>query len=134
MGERLRALAPRQMAYAGIAAALLLLLQAGVIGVLLHGRSGGGLFGTASAPDEHDVVTIEGSFAMIAFMPDAKVADMARLFESQHLRLVDGPRAGGFFRVWIGPKDMQKTDRDALIAKLQAQKTIIRFAAPSLSQ
>jgi hypothetical protein len=132
IGERLQALTQRQMAFAGVAAALLLVAQAGFIGVLLG--KGGGTFGTAFAPGEGVGNEIEGSYAMIAFMPEAKVADMARLLETSHLRVIDGPRAGGFFRVWIGPKDMPKADQDALLARLQAEKGIVRFAATSLSQ
>jgi anti-sigma factor RsiW len=133
IGEHLQSLAPRQMAFAGVAAALLLVAQTGFIGVLLHGK-GGSTYGTASFPEDGTATAIEGSFAMVAFMPEAKVADLARLLESAHLRVVDGPRAGGFFKVRIGPKDMPKADRDAILAKLQAEKTVIRFVAPSLSQ
>lgn len=132
IGERLQALTPRQIAFAGVAAALLLVAQAGLIGVLLG--KGGSIFGTASVSEDGAGKEIEGSYAMIAFMSEAKVADMARLLETSHLRIMDGPRAGGFFRVWIGPKDMPKAEQDALLARLQAEKGIIRFAAPSLSQ
>jgi hypothetical protein len=132
IGERLQTLTARQMAFAGVAAALLLVVQAGLIGTLLgKGRS---LFGTASAPEEGAAALIEGNYAMIAFMPDAKVTDMARVLEASHLRVMDGPRAGGFFRVWIGPKDMPQADQNEIIARLQAEKGVIRFAAPSQSQ
>jgi len=127
IGERLQSLAPRQMAYAGVAAALLVLAQAATIGVLLHGQ-GGTSFQTAFGEQGS---TVEGSFAMIAFVPDAKAVDASRLLESVNAMVVDGPRAGGFFKVRIGPKDMPKAERDAIIARLAAEKTIIRFVSAS---
>ena len=128
IGGWLQALAPRQMAYAGVAAAVLLVAQASYIGVLLHGQNGGTTFGQASVSGQS---TLEGSFLMLAFTPDAKAADAARLLESVHAVVVDGPRAGGFFKVRIGPKDMAKTERDAILARLAAEKTIIRFVSTS---
>ncbi len=127
IGERLQALAPRQMAFAGAAAAVLLVAQATYIGVLLHGRGGSTTYNQASVGGE----TGEGTFAMIGFMPEAKALEVSRLLESVHAVVVDGPRAGGFFRVRIGPKDMPKTDRDALIARLAGEKTIVRFVSAS---
>jgi anti-sigma factor RsiW len=126
IGERLQSLAPRQMAYAGTAAALLLLAQAGYIGVLLRGQSGE-IYRQASV----EAATGEGSFAMLAFMPEAKAVDVSRLLEAVRAVVVDGPRAGGFFKVRIGAKDMPKADRDAVLARIAAEKTIVRFVAPS---
>jgi len=126
IGERLQSLAPRQMAYAGIAAALLLVAQAGYIGALLHGQ-GWEIYRQASV----DGAAGEGSFAMVAFTPDAKVADISRLLETVHAVIVDGPRAGGFYKVRIGAKDMPKADRDGVVARLGAEKALVRFVAPS---
>jgi hypothetical protein len=127
IGERLQTLGPRQMAYAGVTAAVLLVAQASFIGVLLHGQHGETTFTQASVGGQ----TGEGSFVMLAFMPEAKATDAARLLESVHAIIVDGPRAGGFFKVRIGPKDMPKTDRDAVLAKLAGEKSIIRFVSAS---
>jgi anti-sigma factor RsiW len=128
--EHLQTLTPRQMAYAGAAAAFLLIVQAGYIGVLLRDKGGGTVFSQASVGG----ATGEGSFAMVGFMPEAKTADVARLLESVHAVVVDGPRAGGFFKVRIGPKTMPQAERDAIIAKLLSEKALVRFAASSMSQ
>jgi anti-sigma factor RsiW len=127
IGERMQAVAPRQLAYAGVAAAVLLVAQAGYIGVLLHG-GGGTSYQTAFGEQGP---AGEGTFAMLAFKPDAKAVDVARLLQSLHAVVVDGPRAGDFFKVRIGPKDMPKADRDAIIAKLQSESSLIRYASPS---
>ena len=72
IGERLQAFTPRQMAYAGIAAALLIVAQAGFIGALLQ-ETGGQTYTQASLPGSAN----EGSLATLAFNPDAKAADLS---------------------------------------------------------
>jgi hypothetical protein len=124
IGERLQALTPRQMAFAGIAAAMLVVAQAGFIGALLQ-APGGTKFGTAFGEEKFEV-----SYAQLAFAPDAKAADISRLLDSVHAVIVDGPR-GGFYKVRIGAEGMSKADRDAAIVKLGAEKGLVRFAAPS---
>jgi len=126
VGERLRALTPRQLAYAGIAAALLVIAQAGLIGALWTG-SGSTIFTQASVSG----ATGEGSFVAIAFEPQAKLADIATMLDSLHATIVDGPKPGGLYVLRIGPRDMSKSDRDGAIAKLTEQKGLVRFVAPS---
>jgi anti-sigma factor RsiW len=130
IGERLQSLAPRQMAFAGIAAALLLVAQAGFIGALLQEPGGKG-YGTAFGNGK-----FEASYATVAFAPDAKAADISRLLDGAHAVIVDGPKAGGFFTLRIGAEGMSKDDRDAAIAKLGAEKGLVRFVqrSPAPSQ
>ena len=126
IGERLESLTPRQVAYAGIAAAVLVLAQAGLIGALLEG-TGEETYTQASvrgAPNE-------GSLATIAFSPDAKAAEISSLLEAAHVTIVDGPKPGGLYVLRLGPKEMPKADRDAVIARLGAQNSLVRFVAPS---
>ena len=129
IGERLQSLAPRQMAFASIAAAVLVVAQAGYIGALLErsGESGGGGYRSALGDE-----TNEGTFALVTFQPEAKSGDISRLFLSVRARIVDGPRAGDKYRLHIGPKDMPKADRDAAIARLLAEKAVVRTAEPAI--
>lgn len=126
MGGRLQSLTPRQLAYAGIAATLLVLAQAGLIGGLLE-RMGGETYTQASAPGAAN----EGSLATVAFTPDAKAGEISNLLEAAHVTLVDGPKPGGLYVLRLGPKEMPRADRDAAIARLGAQKNVVRFIAPS---
>src|SRR6516165_9576245 len=87
LGERLQSLSTRQMAYAGVAAALLVLAQAGLIGVLMEGK-GGETYTQAGVQTSAN----EGSLAMIAFTPDAKATEISTLFEATHVTIVDGPK------------------------------------------
>ena len=47
------------------------------------------------------------------------------------MTIVDGPKPGGLYVLRLGPKEMPKADRDAVIARLGAQKSLVRFVAPS---
>jgi anti-sigma factor RsiW len=126
IGERLQSLAPRQMAFAGIAAALLLVAQAGFIGSLLH-QGGGTSFEVASG--EHGA--FEVSFATVIFTPDAKLADIAKLLDANNAVIVDGPKGGNLYTLRIGAPDMSAAQRNAVIAKLSAEKSLVRMASPS---
>ncbi|MFI5016197.1 MAG: hypothetical protein ACHQAY_28010 [Hyphomicrobiales bacterium] len=124
IGERLQSLAPRQLAFAGIAAALLLVAQAGYIGTLLQAPGGTG-YETAFGEQKFEV-----SYAQVAFTPDAKAADISRVLDGAHAVIVDGPKSG-FFKLRIGAEGMSKADRDGVIARLGAEKGVVRFVAPS---
>ncbi|SED90590.1 hypothetical protein SAMN05444161_4348 [Rhizobiales bacterium GAS191] len=126
IGERLQSLAPRQMAFAGIAAALLLVAQAGFIGSLLH-EGGGQRYGTASG--EHAAFDV--SFATLIFTPDAKAADISRLLDATNAVIIDGPKGGNLYTVRIGAANMSKTERDTAIARLGAEKSLVRLIMPS---
>jgi hypothetical protein len=129
MGERLQSFAPRQMAFAGMAAAVLLVAQAGYIGVLLErsAESGGGTFDVATRGEGS-----EGTFAEVTFQPEAKSSDISRFLISVRARIVGGPFAGDVYKLRIGKKDMSKAESDAAIAALLAKKDVVRWARPSL--
>src|ERR1700728_4497580 len=87
LGARVReffsSLSPRTLAWSASAAALAIVLQAGLIaGIMLKEQSPGG-YQTASAPTEQ--VTGEGSYALIRFQPQASAAEIARFLESHDL-------------------------------------------------
>jgi hypothetical protein len=114
-------LSPRALASATAAIAVVLLLQAALIGHELLEHHGG--YQTAS----YDASPKTGTFALVRFAPDARMADIDSLLGAYHATVVDGPKAG-MFRVAIGDKPLSKQERDQLIAKLQSEK-IIGFAA-----
>jgi anti-sigma factor RsiW len=125
LGERLQSLAPRQMAFAGIAAALLLVAQAGFIGSLLH-KDGGQSYGTASG--QHAAFDV--SLQAVIFTPDAKAADISKLLDAAKGVIIDGPSGGNLYTVRIGAPNMSKADREAAVARLGAEKGIVRLVMP----
>lgn len=85
---------PGAVRWAAAAAAVIICLQAAVLGTLLS--RDGSTFGTASRPG---VEATQRAVAMIAFADNASAPTIARLLDEHRLRIVDGPLPGGFFGV-----------------------------------
>jgi len=112
-------LSPRTLAFAGVTAAVLVLLQAGVIGtVLVKDRKGEG-FQTAAFP----VQSKAGTFGLLRFAPDAKADEIAQLLDNYNASIVSGPKAG-MFRVQFGDKALSKQEAEQLLTRLQAEKIV----------
>ncbi|WP_458756709.1 hypothetical protein ACSVBT_13095 [Afipia sp. TerB] len=116
-------LSPRTLAYAAVAGALALVLQAGVIGTLMKDRSAG--YQTASSDNQNHA----GTVALIRFAPDARLTDITQFLDSYQASIVSGPRAG-MFRVRFGDKALPKQEADQLIARVQGEK-IVSQALPA---
>jgi hypothetical protein len=85
--------------------------------VFLGERSGS--YETASAPTEGTVVTVR-------FVADARAADITKFLDSFKASMVNGPRAGGFFRLRVANRS-----RDELpeVVSRMSQEKIVEFAA-----
>ncbi len=112
-------LSPRTLAYAGVAGAVLVLLQAGVIGTVLVKDRASGNFQTAAFP----VQSAAGTFAFLRFAPDAKADDITQLLNTYNASIVSGPKAG-MFRVQFGDKALSKQDAAQLLTRLQTEKIV----------
>lgn len=119
---------PRTLAWSAGAAALAIVLQAGVIaGVLLkeHGGNRTESFETASA-----LMTApgNGSYAMIRFQPQASAGDITQFLEANKLSIIGGPVAGGLYRVMVASTKLQ---RDALVDRIKKlqQDRVVGFIA-----
>jgi hypothetical protein len=130
LGARIRdffaALSPRTVAWSAAAAALAIVLQAGVIGVVLVNENNGRGYETASAPS---TISGDGTYALIRFQPQVSAADITRFLDANKLNIAEGPLAGGLFRVRIAPTKLAKTDRDRLITTLQTDQVVSFIAA-----
>jgi hypothetical protein len=120
-------LAERISAFFASLGAVLLLLQAGVIGAVLiknHtatyqlGMNERDLAGAAAAPH-----------ALVRFAPDARVADITALLDKYRASII-GSAKGGMFRLQFGDQAMSKQDLASLIKKLSAEK-IVNLAVPA---
>lgn len=128
LGAKLALLSPRTLAYAAGAAAIALVVQAGVIGSGLI--DGGAIFQTASYSTGAQVRT-DGTFVLIGFTAQASAADMTELLEQVRASIVDGPRPGGFYRVRVGARGMPQAEVDQVLSTLKARTNVVRFAGPS---
>jgi anti-sigma factor RsiW len=124
-GAWLAAFTPRQLAYAGMAAALAITVQAASIGTLLTSGAPGSGYQTASGPAG---VVADGTFALIVFAPEAPASAIQSVLTESGIAIVDGPRAGGFYRVRLGDADMSDEAVSAALAGLTARAEIVMLA------
>jgi hypothetical protein len=126
IAEFLASLSPRTLAWSAMAAALAIVLQAGLLaGIMLKEKSPGG-YETASAPTN---VPGEGSYVLLRFQPQASAADVANFLETNKLSIVGGPSAGGLYRVRVAPTKLAKVDLTRIVATLQDNKVVGFIAA-----
>ena len=118
-------LTPRSLAYAGAAAAIAILLQAGVIAsIVLKDKAGG--YQTASAPTNPPVG--EGAFTLIRFAPQATQDDVSKFLEANKFSIAAGPMAGGLYKVRVSMTAMPKADLAYIVKKLQGDKVVTFIA------
>jgi hypothetical protein len=114
-------LTPRTLAWSASAAALAILLQAGLIaGIVLKQTAPAG-YETASAPSTAPGV---GAFTIIRFAPQASVDDINKFLESNKLSIVAGPIPGGLFKVRVAVTALPKADLARIVKKLQEDKAV----------
>jgi len=127
LGER-SALAP-----AAAMALLVLLVQGGLIGALLWQGSKGPApraFQTASAPVAAAAAD-KGSYALAGFSPTATIGEIEQTLAPLGVTIVDGPRAGGIYRLRLSDKPLDDPERDILLTALKAHTGVVRFIAPT---
>jgi anti-sigma factor RsiW len=121
----LASLSPPTLAWSAAAAALVIVVQTGLIGnAIFNGQTG--VFETASAPGSTNA---RGAFALIRFNPQASAADITMFLEAHKASIVGGP-SGGLYRVRIAPTKLPKAELDGLIKRMQDDK-IVSFIAPT---
>jgi hypothetical protein len=122
-------LSPRTLAWSASLGAVLLLLQAGVIGAVLM-KNQTASFQTASlsmndpsAPVTRDLGGAAPPRALVRFTPDARIADITALLDNYQASIVDGAK-GGMFRLQFGNRGMNKDEVAGLMARLQGEKIV----------
>jgi hypothetical protein len=133
IAEFFAGLSPRTLAYSAALGAVLMLVQAGVIGAMLANKQGG-TFQTASlsGPKETIVRSLgqeAAPRAFVRFAPDARVSDITAFLDANQAVIIDST-AGGMFRLQFGDKPMSKQEIAGLMTRLQNEK-IINLAAPA---
>jgi hypothetical protein len=126
--------APRTLAWAGSAAAVIILLQVGVIAKLvLQDQGGGGAIYTEQSNLQTRGLDI-GAYALVRFAPQASIADVTRFLDSRHALIVDGPRPGGpggMYRVRINDTRLLRNELEQAVKDFQSASNLVVFAAPT---
>lgn len=127
IGETLASLSPPMLAGSAIAACLLLLLQAG----LLTGAWLGGLTTTyETASHDANGPSTGGTFFLVAFAPAATAAQITEALAETRLSVVDGPRAGGIYRLRLREAADRQDNPSALLDRLRAKPGLVVLAVP----
>jgi anti-sigma factor RsiW len=121
-------LSPRTLAWSAAAAGLAIVLQAGLLaGLVLSER--GATYQTASFGEP--TAAAPGAFALVRFNPAATAADLTKFFDSNKASVVDGPRAGGVYRIRVAATSLSKDELAKAVARLAEDKNIVAFIAPA---
>jgi hypothetical protein len=115
---------PRTLAYGAAAAAIAIVLQAGILaGVFVKESSVG--YQTVSLPQ-----TEEGAVVAVRFKPEASAADITKFLADNNATMIGGPIAGGMFKLRVSDKAMSEAELSA-VAKRMASNPAVGFAAAS---
>jgi len=115
--------APRTLAYAAGAAAVVVLIQSAVMTSVLLKDQGGGNFGLASYPTAG-----ESSRIVVRFVPQATSADITKFLSSHKAEVVGGPKDGNYtvkLAVTGAPKDAVLN----IVRQMQSDTNIVDFVA-----
>lgn len=125
IGVWLGSLAPRQLAYAGLTAAVLLAVQTASISSLMSNRPAPGEFTTAS----DNAGLSKGTFALVAFQPAAPASTLSAFLAEGGYTIVEGPLTGGVYRLRVSDKVLAAAESAAALNKLKARADLIAFAS-----
>lgn len=120
LGERLAGLSPPALAGLSLAACLLILVQAGLLGGLLLPRAPATSYETASHRDA------AARFALVAFAPTAKASEIEDALRAVGATIVEGPRPGGLYRIRFSTERMPA---QATLERLRDQAGLLKFGA-----
>jgi anti-sigma factor RsiW len=116
---------PAKLAWAGAAAAVVIVLQSAALVSLLPAIKGS-TYETAS----QQPLLSEGATVIVSFAPDATLQQIAQMLQKHKATIVDGPRSGGLFRLRVGENTLSKDELAAIVADLRAESAI-RMVLPS---
>jgi hypothetical protein len=120
IGEFFASLSPRTLAWSASAAAIAILLQAGLLADIMLKETKTG-YETASAPTTDPGV---GAFTLIRFAPQASSDDITKFLEANKLSIAAGPMAGGLYKVRVAVTRIPKGELANIVKKLQQDKVV----------
>lgn len=131
LARRFSAWRPRTLAMAGLAAASVALIEAGVLATMFLGAPRqGATYETASVSRKSPGG--ECAFLLLAFAPEATAAQILHFLESYKASFAEGPAAGGIFRIRVCDKSLTANELGAIVTAMRKESNIVRFVAPTL--
>jgi hypothetical protein len=127
VAEFFASLSPRTLAWSATAAALAIVLQAGLLAGVFIKERGGASYETASAPEQH---VTGGSFALIRFTPQATADQITTFLKLHNAMIVEGPNPGtGMYRVRVASKALPSDEVARIVKSMQADTRVVGFVA-----
>jgi len=124
LSETLSSFSPRTLAWSATAAALAVVLQAGLLAGMFVSERQGTSFQTASYHDVTKSIPDDGSYLIMSFSPQANVADVNKLLNTYKMTVVDGPNGGNVYVVRLAMTGMPKEELARLVKQLQDEKAV----------
>lgn len=119
---------PRTLAYGATAAALAIVLQAGILAGLVVKEQA---VGPQLASYEQTSTIGSGSYVQVRFKAQATAAGITKFLSDNKATVVGGPASGtGLFRLRVADRALPEGELAAL-AKTMAQADVVDFAVPS---
>lgn len=127
LGDFLASLSPGRLGWAAMAAAAVIVLQAGIVGtVMLNPPTGGKTYQTASGSKAPG-----GTFVLVQFKPAAAMTEVSAYLAEHGAEIIAGPKPGGLYRVRISAEELADDKRAALIEKLRGPGSVLQTVIPS---
>jgi hypothetical protein len=119
---------PRTLAYGATAAALAIVLQAGILaGVFVKERAVGPQLASYTETGSLG----EGAFVLIRFNPQASVADITKFLSDNKASVVSGPSAGsGLYRLRVAENPLSQSELGAVVKRM-AKSPVVGFTVPA---
>lgn len=132
LSDKLSTFSPRTLAWSASAAALAIVLQAGLLaGMFVNERQGGATFDTASVSVKSEIVK-PGADALISFAPNATAAEITKLMQNYKMAIVEGP-TGEMYTVRVAVTGIPKDEMAKVIKQLQDEK-VVRFVGQKAAE
>ena len=110
---------PRTLAYGATAAALAIVLQAGILaGVFVKEGSVG--FTAASLRTTNE----QGSYVAVRFNPQASAADITKFLADNKATIVGGPTSGGMFKLRVSDSSLSEAELSAVVKTMSASPVV----------
>ena len=109
---------PRTLAYGATAAALAIVLQAGILAGIFVKEGGVGYTSASLSLNE------DAAYVAVRFKPQATAADITKFLADNQAVVVGGPAAGGMFKLRVSEKAMSEPELSAVVKKMAANPVI----------
>ncbi len=129
LAEKLSTFSPRTLAWSAAAATLAIVLQAGLLaGIFMNERvnpQGAQLASFSTAAPK-----AEGTYALVSFAPQVSATEITKFLQAHNFSMVEGPRAGGLYKVRLSVTGLPKEELSRIVKRLQDDTSVVRFVAP----